>query len=432
PNRGVYEIASVVGTTLTITSVFPLGATVVAYRIPKETDWTAMHRYRLVRDAGGNIALILDTDTDPVIRLGYEQLPSSTVGLARKVMGYLPSILWGAMDPTNLSQTTWDFVRYGLTRSPTEMRLVPPYNVLNQRNVIASPEHILTTIPHDHTDFKSRSTGQPPQAYPDFLRDEPNLVAFTLLNEGTPLVPKTQDQSTRGLNVVNEFVAGLNRPEDVLNSDGDFRLNNASVRTVVRTPEDVLYASLQVYEKTTGVTDVLAPFCDGCGPDIGTFNYQDEVCYTYTADTLPEDDTTAPTPWTLVSDVPANVTRSVFLGVLTYGTTGTTRTVYRNATPLPDAPSLSSQIQFRVRVLQDTTFGLGDTQVRLGFSSTPGITLALAFLTQPTGDRYVAVYDQNTLQIVGGIRFDWFDGNYHVYRLVRDPGQQKVFIYVDS
>jgi len=34
--------------------------------------------------------------------------------------------------------------------------------------------------------------------------------------------------------------------------------------------------------------------------------------------------------------------------------------------------------------------------------------------------------------VVGGIRFDWFDGAYHTYRLVKDPAQQKVFIYVDS
>lgn len=431
-NRGVYEIAAVLVSSVTILGAFPAGPSVVAYRIPRPVDWTVAHRYRLVRDSSGTVALLLDVDVNPLLRVGYDELPSSTAGVARKVVGYLPSILWGALDPTNLSQASWDFVRYGMTRSPTELRLVPPHNTLNQRNVIASPEHIFTTIPHDHTDFWSSSTGQPPQTYPDFLRDEPNLVAYTLLNEGTPLVPQTQDQSTRGLIIVDEFVAGLNRPEDVLNSDGDFRLNNATKRTTVQVPEGVLYASLQVYEKTTGVTDVITPFCDNDGPDLGTFNYQKEVCLTYTGDLLPEDDVAAPTPWSLQSDTPSQVSRTVFGGILTYGTTGVTRSAYRNFTPLPDAPSLITQIRFRVKVLQDVSFGLGDSQVRLGFGSTPGITLSLAFLTQPTGDRYVVVFDQNTQQVLSGIKFDWFDGNYHTYRLVKDPGQQQVFVYVDS
>lgn len=431
-NLGVYTIATVLGTTLTVTEVFPSTPSVVDFRVPQQTDWTAAHRYRLVEESSGEVSLLLDTDPDPLLRVDYGVLPSSAVGLARKVAGYAPALLWGAFDPTNLSQTSWDFVRYGLTRSPTEMRIVPPHQVLNQRNVMASPEHITTTIPHDHTDFWSRSTGQPSQVYPDFLRDEPDLVAFTLLNEGTPLVPVTQDQSARGLVITNEFISGLNRIEDVLNSDGDFRLNHTDRRTVVQPPEGVLYASLEVYEKTTGVEGVVTPFCDGCGPEVTDFQYTKDVCYVYDATTLPEDDPTAPTPWSLASDVPGNVSRSSFSGVLTYGTTGPTRTVYRNFTPLPDAPSLSSQVSFRVRVLQDVSFGLGDTQVRLGFGSNPGITLSLAFLTQPSGERYVVVVDQNNLRVVGGIRFDWFDGAYHTYRLVKDPAQQKVFIYVDS
>jgi hypothetical protein len=85
-----------------------------------------------------------------------------------------------------------------------------------------------------------------------------------------------------------------------------------------------------------------------------------------------------------------------------------------------------------MRVLQDTTFGLGDSQVRLGFSSTAGFTLSLAFVTTPLGERYVLLVDQNTLKVLGGIPFDWYDGLFHVYRMVRDPMTASVNVFVDS
>jgi hypothetical protein len=60
------------------------------------------------------------------------------------------------------------------------------------------------------------------------------------------------------------------------------------------------------------------------------------------------------------------------------------------------------------------------------------MTLSLAFVTSPIGDRYVLVVDQNALVVLGGIRFDWLDGAFHTYRITRDPGAAHVSVSVDS
>ena len=432
-NKGTYEILSVAATQLTIAAVWPVQPSVVTYRVPLQVDWTAPHKYRVVRSPDGSTVLLLDSLTAPLITIGYNEIdiPSSSVGLPRIIAGGLPSITWGAFDPTNLSSSLWDFVRYGITRSPTELRIAPHHQILNQRNVIASPEHLRTTIPHPHTDFWSSDVGIPPQTEPDFLKN-PLLIAYTLLNEGTPLVPSTQSTEVQVPTPTTQFVSMLNAIEDVLNTDGDFKLNDGSVRHILLVPDDVLYTGLQVIETQTGEANLVAPFCDECeSPDWGTFYWQKEVCLTYDGAVLPEDSGNSPA-WVRVDDIPANVFATPFSGVLTYGTTGPTRTVYRNPTALPDSVSLTTEVKIRMKVVQDATLGLGDSQVRLGFSSTAGFTLSLAFVTTPLGERYVLVVDQNTLNVLGGIPFNWYDGSFHTYRMVREPTSASVFVYVDT
>lgn len=434
-NKGVYEIASVTPTQLTILSpvVWPLQPSRVDYRVPQQVDWTTFHKYRMMRSPDGSTTLLLDTDPVPLITIGYNEvdLPPSSAGLPRIIAGALPSITWGAFDPTNLSSSLWDYVRYGITRSPSELRIAPHHQILNQRNVMASPEHLRTALPHAHTDFWSSSTGIPPQTEPDFLKN-PLLIAYTLLNEGTPLVPSTQSTDVRVPTPTTEFVSALNRPEDVLNVDGDFKLNEGETRYILHVPDDVLYTSLEVIETTTGESNLLTPFCDSCDtPDWGTFYWTKEVCLTYDGSVKPEDSGASPA-WQLVSDNPSNVTVSPFAGSLTYGTTGPAQTVYRNPTSLPDSLSLTTEVTIRMKVVQDSTFGLGDSQVRLGFSSSAGFTLSLAFVTTPLGERYVLLVDQNTKAVLGGIPFDWYDGSYHTYRMVREPTSASVLVYVDS
>jgi len=433
-NRGVYEVQAVPDPNRIAVSAgtpFPVQPSVVAYRIPREADWTTYHRYRIARTPAGSVAVIRDFEPTALIEVEYsnEDLPASPRGVPYIVSGGVPSILWGSFDPTNLVSSAWDYVRYGITRAPSELRIVPHHQVMNQRNVIASPEHLRSNIPHVHTDFWSSSTGIPPQTEPDLLRNSA-LLAYTQLNDGTPLVPSTQTSEVRVPTPVQEFISAFNKPEDVMNVDGDFRLNDGATRYRLLVPDDVLYNSLEVIEQVTGVEGLIRPFDDDCQPSAYAMEWQKEVCLSYDGSTLPENAPNQPTPWTLAADNPLLVSATAFAGVLTFGTNGT-RALYRNATPLTDSPSLSTQITFRMKVLSDTTLGLGDSQIRLGFSAI-GMTLALAFVTSTAGPRYVLVVDLNAGVVLGGIPFDYLDGNFHTYRIVRDPGHATVTVSVVS
>ena len=414
-------------------SPFPLQPSVVDYRIPSYVDWTMPHRYRIVRDPSGGVALFLDTTVAPIIQLGYNNidLPSSSVGLPSAIADHLPSITWGAFDPTNLSQTGWQYIRYGITKPSTQADIVPPHQVFNQRNVMASFERHLSALPHTLTDFWSESEGIPPQTAPDFLQN-PGLVAYTLLNDGTPLVPSTQTYEVRRPTPILVPVVGFNDIQDLMNSPS-FVMNESEQRIELIVPPDVLYDSLQVIEVDTGSSGLIAPFTDECQPySLGAINYQGVTCLTYQGTILPEQDPSAATPWTFQADDPSHVLRSTGAGILTYGTDSTgTRTIYRNETPLPDAPSLTTQVTFRIKVLNDASSGLGDSQIRVGLSA-PGMTLALAFVTTPLGQRYVMVVDQNSGTVVGGLPFDFLDGNYHTYRIVRNPCAGVVQVFIDS
>ena len=432
PNKGVYDVASVTPTILTVLGVFPVQPAGVDYRVVLETDWSVLHQYRIVKDPGGGVSVFLDTVTEPLIHADYSavDLPPSTAGIAWVISGALPSVLWGAFDPTNVSQTSWDYVRLGAVRSISELGIVPHHQVLNQRNVIASFEHHRTNIPHAHTDFWSESEGIPPQTEPDLLRD-PNLVAYTLLNDSTPLVPSTQTYEVRSPTPVLVSTVGLNRPEDVLGSQA-FLLNNASQTIQILVPDDVLYNCLQVIESSIGDPDLIFPFDDECQPSFGPLFFQKEVCLSYDGSVLPENDPAAITPWTRVSDNATHQFASAFAGVLTYGTDATgTRTTYRNNSPLPDSIGLEVEVKFRLKLLLDSTGGLGDSQVRVGFSS-PGATVGLAFVTTPLGERYVLAVDLNNGQTLGGIPFDFYDGSYHDYRLVRTPATAAIQIFIDN
>lgn len=435
PNRGVYTVAGVGSAqALTIVGVWPTQPSVVDYRIVKETDWTTLHKYRIAKDATGEVAVLLDTDPQPLILVGYNSLdlPASGTGLVRTLSTGLPAFVFGSFDSENLAQSSWEYVRYGLTRSVTELRAAPHHQVLNQWNMMHSPERLFSNLAHTLTSFKSSSTGIVPKTDPDFFENS-GLTAWTILNQGTPLVPSTQTIQVRSPFPTQTFTSALNRPEDVLNSDGDFSLNDASMRYELIIPKDILYSSLDVIEQTTGEVDLLTPFDDQEGfPVFQGVQYQKEVCLTYDGSVLPQNDATAPTPWTLASDTPSQVNTSAFAGLLTYGTGMTgTKTIYRNDTPLPDHPSLQTQARFRIRIVNDSTGGTGDTQIKLGLSA-PGMTVALAFVTTPTGERLVVVKDLNNGATLGATTFDFLDGAQHTYRIVRDPGSAQVRVFVDS
>lgn len=430
PNAGSYTVQMLTSNEVGVRPALPVAPTTVNYRIPATTNWSVDHKYRIVRDPAGSVALFLDADSTPAIRIAYNEtsLPSSTVGVPSKIQGRFPSITWGAFDPTNLSRTDWDFLRYGVARSASESRILPPHQVLNQRNVMSSPEHLKGSVVHNHTQFSSSSTGVP---YPwEAYVENTAVQAFTRLNEGTPIVPQTQTYEVRRPTPVFTPVASLNSPGDVLNSDGGFLLNNATLRVQLIVPKDVLYNSLEIVEKTDGELDLLTPFTDAGMQSMGPVNYTKDVCLHYEGDVLPENDTASPTPWALASDPSAVYAVSSLSSFLSYSVHGG-QTVYRNDTPLTDPVSLDTDVSFRLQIVTDATTGTGDSGVRVGFSAF-GLTAALAFVTTPLGDREVRLLDLHANEVLGSIFFDYLDGQYHTYRLRKNVDEGSIEFSIDG
>jgi hypothetical protein len=266
-NRGVYSVFTVSTNTITFVNLLPQpGHTVVEYRIPAQFEWAMNHTYQLLRDPAGFIALFVDSSTTPIIQVEYNNttLPSSSVGLPNQFNRGLPSITWGAFDPTNLSQSAWPFLQYGITRAPIEVKAVPPHQVSNQRNVMSSPEHLLGRVAHNHTQYSSASTGVPYlwEAYVN----NPNVHAFTKLNDGTPLVPSTQTYDVRKKTIppfAPYSATGFGGAAMGVDGFGFGPLGNVpslKVRFII--PDGVLYNRLEVIEKTSGKSDLLSAFSD--------------------------------------------------------------------------------------------------------------------------------------------------------------------------
>jgi hypothetical protein len=275
----------------------------------------------------------------------------------------------------------------------------------------------------------SASTGIPPEFDPDFLRD-PNLIAYTVLNDSTPLVPATQTYEIRRPQPRLVPFSGLGRPEDVLNTNLDFVLNDGRNRIEIVVPDDVLYTSLDVIEQDTGVPELLAPFYDRW--EDMRLNQIGKSCFGYVGDVLPENDLTATQPWRLLADFPGQVITQPILSTLNFGTGPLgTRAAYVNPTPIPDVRSLRNETVFRIRVGADTSLGTGDTHMRFGVVSTD-IAIGLGFLTSEDGRRYVLAYDLTNGNVVGGLAFDFMDGQTHTYRIVRDPNTRMVEVRADT
>jgi hypothetical protein len=268
-NRGVYQIAFVGTDTLTLTTILPQpGNTVVEYRIPSQVEWAMDHTYQILRDPGGFVGLFMDSSTTSTILVEYNHttLPSSSVGLPSIFNRGLPSVTWGAFDPTNLSQTAWGFFQYGITRAPIEVKAVPPHQVSNQRNVMSSPEHLFGTVPHNHTQYSSASTGVP-YLWEEYVNN-PSVHAFTKLNDDTPLVPSTQtfEVRRRGLAPFAPY-SSSGFGGSAFGSEG-FGYGGPGVGVVpsftrpFEVPSGVLYNRLEVLERASGEPDLLSAFSD--------------------------------------------------------------------------------------------------------------------------------------------------------------------------
>jgi hypothetical protein len=161
-----------------------------------QVDWSVPHTYRMVRDPMGSVSVHLDGSPVPVVSANYDLLrfpPASSSFLSRITAGR-QCIAFGNFSDTEISRGTWQYIRYSLGKLTMTDRLVPSHHVLNQANVIVSPDHLRTKVQHEHRATNVWSEGTPPD---DFMLDE-TVPAATILGEGTPPFPMTQDLASRG------------------------------------------------------------------------------------------------------------------------------------------------------------------------------------------------------------------------------------------
>jgi hypothetical protein len=160
-----------------------------------QVDWAPLHTYRVMRDPSAGLQVYLDGSATPAIAVPYDVLtlpPSESSFLFSAARGR-PFVAFGAFSPTELSRTRWDFLRYSVGKITLTDLLIPPNQVLNQANVIASPDHLRTQKSHQHQGFTVYSGGSP---IDEFMSDK-DVQAVTILGDGTPPVPATQDLEVR-------------------------------------------------------------------------------------------------------------------------------------------------------------------------------------------------------------------------------------------
>lgn len=161
-----------------------------------QIDWTVPHTYRIVRDPVAGVKVHVDGGGTPVISIPYDvlTLPPASTSFLKTITSGRQSVAFGSFNPGEMARTRWDFLSYSIGKMTLTDRLVPPHQVRNQSNAIASSEHLRTSHPHKHFGFKVYSGGTP---YDDFMADE-TIPAVTVLGEGTAPVPMTQDLTSRG------------------------------------------------------------------------------------------------------------------------------------------------------------------------------------------------------------------------------------------
>jgi hypothetical protein len=221
------------------------------------------------------------------------------------------------------------------------------------------------------------------------------------LNEGVPLVPSTQTYEVR-------------KPDPF------------------SVPSDILYNKLQVLEEIEGSSQsVISPASDEVGFSNTSLSFRGDVVGIYAGSALPEQDSDFGTPWSLGSTTPSEVTTTVLGGELTYsvGSSGAT-TIYRNPTPLTNETSFTTTLEFKLKLVVDSSLWSGDSGVRFGFSAW-GLSAALAFVSVASGEREVQLLDLHSNEVLGAISFDYLDSDYHTYQLIRNVEEGSLDFLID-
>ncbi len=132
------------------------------------------------------------------------------------------------------------------------------------------------------------------------------------------------------------------------------------------------------------------------------------------------------TPWVVRSTNPSSVEILPVQGFddfLSYKVVGAgTDTLYRSNTGLPDAVSFDFEMVARVRVNNAYISGNGDSGVFVGMNGVPGpgFSVAVGFeVDTVTGGLYVKLQDLKAGKPVLKRLFNWNDGQFHTYKIVR-------------
>lgn len=254
----------------------------------------------VIRDPAGEVEVHVDGGTTPEISVPYRELPRANADFVKTELGY---VAFGALDPSTHSHVLWDRVHYDVTNGRETQRTLE-YSVLNQYNVMTSGEPVYDEDPETVTipvmDGLTRLSlvgmkaekvlevvdgtgsdvnwtlvdpdtldinGDPDEVTVTFVQAEPWSMEYldnnhpaTLLNEGTPPFPLSQ---TGELNTSIEPRSVLNNPEDTLNDDLDFLLNDGRVVVRVSRDDSDLYECLEISTTEKGdQDDVLHPADD--------------------------------------------------------------------------------------------------------------------------------------------------------------------------
>ena len=294
--------------------------------VPVEMDWSAPMRVRLYYDPEWGVCVYRPDLPPPPWHTGdyaTETTDPSAAWISVEVVD-LPrhvsvkgAIRWGSLNASSITQQRWDSVRYRLRGSPDGFGIAPQNMLLNRAYRVTSGEYLYdvtpeivtvnsntsttvnvrasamfadrvfvvqvdgTVVPYADWDFDSATqiitfmSSLPGDVYPvtvtfaaaqpvteTYLCSQPIEGSVTLLNEGTPPIPKSLDTAS-----IREVLAGsrLNDPLDVLD-DAETLIINDPHRVIKFTEtETSLYTDLQFCEVEEGESVWISSLCDGPG-----------------------------------------------------------------------------------------------------------------------------------------------------------------------
>jgi len=391
-------------------------------------DFSSYHEYRVVRDPNGSVSLFIDGAL--AISFSYLDLPDAYGTFFDIEGGAGSGVYWGSFDESALVLSEWDYLRFTIAGAKGFDVIAPHHEILNQQNVIASPDHIYGDVAdHSHTNFLSSSTGIP-TPIEDYYDKKEVIDAYTQLNQDTPPVPLTEEAF---LTKVESFIVVLNDPLFVLN-DFKFLINDASKSVELQVNERGLYNALDLRSKTTGNIDdhIYPAFDKGLGEM--EIDFTGTLCFEYDGTVVPED-TVYPSgvpDWGLegTSDYQSYASD----GKLTFSSWGSGTKSYVNYNPIFGA-RFPVDLEFSLKVTQDISSGAGDTLIRFELRNDV-FPIRFGLATSPLGEKLVKLFSvslpSEEESIIGNISFNWDDGSAHIFKLHINPYYEMIKIFIDN